>query len=153
LEVLSDQASLPLSWDSIWNQWIHLLGAKIGVKATFIQSGKLRHQAGAWHLTQWDTALPSRIEVALPANIIRREGLYSSLLTYWRRERADGILEALTPRKRGPKSKRNPLEEENQIKAMTSLASFRDLCRAPRPPRVAAAASASARMGCSYSAV
>src|SRR5258708_11166177 len=46
--------------------------------------------------------------------LLRREGLYSSLLTYWRRERADGILEALTPRKRGPKSKRNPLEEENQ---------------------------------------
>src|SRR6267143_110603 len=46
--------------------------------------------------------------------LLRREGLYSSLLTYWRRERADGDLEALTPRKRGPKSKRNPLEEENQ---------------------------------------
>jgi transposase-like protein len=36
------------------------------------------------------------------------------LLTYWRRERAKGVLEALTPQKRGPKSKRNPLEEENQ---------------------------------------
>jgi transposase len=46
--------------------------------------------------------------------LLRREGLYSSLLTYWRRERADGILKALTPRKRGPKSQRNPLEEENQ---------------------------------------
>lgn len=45
--------------------------------------------------------------------LLRREGLYSSLLAYWRRERADGILEALTPRKRGPKSKRNPLQEEN----------------------------------------
>ena len=46
--------------------------------------------------------------------LLRREGLYSSLLTYWRRERAQGILEALTPQKRGPKSKRDPLEEENQ---------------------------------------
>ena len=46
--------------------------------------------------------------------LLRREGLYSSLLTYWRRERANGILEALTPQKRGPKSKRNPMEEENQ---------------------------------------
>jgi transposase-like protein len=46
--------------------------------------------------------------------LIRREGLYSSLLAYWRRERTHGILEALTPQKRGPKSKRNPLEEENQ---------------------------------------
>ena len=46
--------------------------------------------------------------------LLRREGLYSSLLATWRRERANGILEALTPQKRGPKSKRNPLEEENQ---------------------------------------
>ncbi len=46
--------------------------------------------------------------------LLRREGLYSSLLAYWRRERANGILEALTPQKRGPKSKRNPMEEENQ---------------------------------------
>jgi transposase-like protein len=45
--------------------------------------------------------------------LFRREGLYSSLLAYWRRERANGILEALTPRRRGPKSKRNPLQEEN----------------------------------------
>lgn len=44
--------------------------------------------------------------------LLRREGLYSSLLAYWRRERATGILEALTPRKRGPKSKRNPMAEE-----------------------------------------
>jgi transposase-like protein len=46
--------------------------------------------------------------------LLRREGLYSSLLAYWRRERAQGILEALTPQKRGPKSKRNPMEEEVQ---------------------------------------
>ncbi len=69
LEVLFDQASLPLLWDSSWNQWKHLLGAKIGVKATFIQSGKYRHRAGAWHLVKWETALPSRIEVTLPSNI------------------------------------------------------------------------------------
>ncbi len=47
-------------------------------------------------------------------SLLRREGLYSSLLATWRRERANGILEALTPQKRGPKSKRHPLEEENQ---------------------------------------
>jgi transposase len=45
--------------------------------------------------------------------LLRREGLYSSLLATWRRERSNGILEALTPQKRGPKSKRHPLEEEN----------------------------------------
>jgi transposase len=46
--------------------------------------------------------------------LLRREGWYSSLLATWRRERANGILEALTPQKRGPKSKRHPMDEENQ---------------------------------------
>jgi len=36
------------------------------------------------------------------------------LLATWRRERASGIREALTSQRRGPKSKRNPFEEENQ---------------------------------------
>ena len=44
----------------------------------------------------------------------RREGLYSSHLVTWRREREAGSLQALTPKRRGPKVKRNPLEEENQ---------------------------------------
>ena len=46
--------------------------------------------------------------------MLRREGLYSSHLTKWRRERKDGILDGLTPQKRGPKSKTNPLASENQ---------------------------------------
>jgi len=44
----------------------------------------------------------------------RREGLYSSHLVTWRRERQAGILKGLTPQKRGPKCKRNPQEEELQ---------------------------------------
>jgi transposase len=44
--------------------------------------------------------------------LLRREGLYSSLLATWRRERAAGVLQALTPQKRGPKSKRDPFQEE-----------------------------------------
>ena len=68
LEIFFDYSSLPLPWDSSWNQWKHLVDAKIGVKATFVQSGKYRHRGDAWHLAQWETALPSRIEVALPAN-------------------------------------------------------------------------------------
>jgi transposase-like protein len=46
--------------------------------------------------------------------LLRREGLYSSHLVTWRRERQAGILQGLTPQRRGPKSKRNPLAEENQ---------------------------------------
>ena len=35
--------------------------------------------------------------------ILRREGLYSTTLTDWRRQRAAGTLGALTPARRGPK--------------------------------------------------
>jgi hypothetical protein len=69
LDMLFDQTLLPLLWDSSWNQWKHLLAAKISLKATFIQSGKYLHRTGAWHLVKWQTALPNRIEVGLPANI------------------------------------------------------------------------------------
>ena len=42
--------------------------------------------------------------------ILRREGLYSSNLTTWRRQREEGILNGLSPRKRGRKAKEiNPL--------------------------------------------
>jgi len=44
--------------------------------------------------------------------LLRRERLYSSLLVTWRRERAAGIRKGLTPAKRGPKSKQNPLDAE-----------------------------------------
>ena len=44
--------------------------------------------------------------------LLRREGLYSSHLVTWRRERQAGVLKGLTPHKRGPKSKRNPQDEE-----------------------------------------
>jgi transposase-like protein len=46
-------------------------------------------------------------------SLLRREGLYSSHLVTWRRERDAGILKGLTPHKRGPKSKQHPLVEEN----------------------------------------
>src|SRR5260370_28563829 len=46
--------------------------------------------------------------------LLRREGLYSSHLVTWRRERQTGMLQRLTPHKRGPKPKRNPQDEEIQ---------------------------------------
>ncbi len=46
--------------------------------------------------------------------LLRREGLYSSHLVTWRRERQTGMLKGLTPHKRGPKPKRNPQDEEIQ---------------------------------------
>lgn len=69
LEVVFDSALLPLTWDATWNQWKHLLGAKIAVRGTFVQSGKYRRRGDEWELVQWETALPSRIEIKLPADI------------------------------------------------------------------------------------
>jgi transposase len=43
--------------------------------------------------------------------LLRREGLYSSHLTHWRRERRDGVLAGLQPKKRGRKT--DPLALEN----------------------------------------
>jgi transposase len=44
--------------------------------------------------------------------LLRREGLDSSHLVTWRRERRAGILKGLTPRTRGPKPTRSPQDEE-----------------------------------------
>lgn len=44
--------------------------------------------------------------------LLRREGLYSSQLTTWRRQYRSGALTALKDNKRGRKQTRNPLEEE-----------------------------------------
>jgi len=45
--------------------------------------------------------------------LLREEGLYSSNLTSWRRQRDHGVLNALSPHKRGRKNvERNPLAKE-----------------------------------------
>jgi len=47
--------------------------------------------------------------------LLRREGLYSSHLTVWRRQREEGSLRALEPKKRGRKaSGRDPVQRENE---------------------------------------
>ncbi len=43
--------------------------------------------------------------------LLRREGLYSSHLTTWRRQRDRSVLEGLAPKKRGPQP--DPLAAEN----------------------------------------
>ena len=47
--------------------------------------------------------------------MLRREGLYSSLLTSWRKQRDDGALAGLEPKRRGRKAKRrDPVAVENE---------------------------------------
>ncbi len=68
-EVCFDPSLLPLGWDPTWNQWKHLATTKIGLTATFVQSGKYRRQDGEWRLVTWDTALPSRLSVTVPTDV------------------------------------------------------------------------------------
>jgi transposase-like protein len=46
--------------------------------------------------------------------LLRREGLYSSHLAKWRRQCQEGVLDALSDNKRGRKSTKDPLAEENE---------------------------------------
>ena len=47
--------------------------------------------------------------------LLRREGLYASHLSTWRKQRAQGTLAALAPKKRGRKARQpDPLVQENQ---------------------------------------
>lgn len=50
--------------------------------------------------------------------LLRREGLYSSLVSDWRRQRDEGALSGLSPQKRGPKpspEKRRVEELEREV--------------------------------------
>jgi len=49
--------------------------------------------------------------------LLRREGLYSSHLTSWRRQRAQGQLDGLSPKPRG----RKPSADEGLVKELTAL--------------------------------
>ena len=72
-------------------------------RRTFTAQAKLRV------LAETDVAA----EVGGIGAILRREGLYSSTLSDWRRQRDNGALGALTPGKRGPKpAVLNPLAAE-----------------------------------------
>jgi len=71
---------------------------------------------------QFDSAYKLRIleeadrstELGQLGELLRREGLYSSHLTLWRRQRDEGSLAGLTPKRRGRKGKRkDPLATEN----------------------------------------
>jgi hypothetical protein len=66
LEFWLDPAVLHTVWEPGWNRWKHLLGAKLEVDGTFVQSGKYRKRRGEWELVTWETALPSRLQAKLP---------------------------------------------------------------------------------------
>ena len=75
-------------------------------RRTFSAKEKLRI------LTATDEAAASGEPGAIGA-ILRREGIYSSMLGEWRRQRDDGAIKGLTPSRRGPQPEPvNPLDGE-----------------------------------------
>lgn len=72
-------------------------------------------------LTEVDQAVASGESGAIGA-VLRREGIYSSMLASWRRLRDEGLLQAMSPARRGPKpAPINPLQAENdQLKQENS---------------------------------
>jgi hypothetical protein len=82
LEFWLDPAVMHTVWDRTWNQWRHLLGAKIEVEGAFVRSGKFRKRRGEWELVTWEIALPSRLEVKLPSDF--RQQTESAKTTYHR---------------------------------------------------------------------
>ncbi len=72
LEFWLDPVALQTHWERTWNQWKHLLGSKIEVEGTFVQSGKYRKRNGKWDLVTWETALPSRLTVKVPSDFLKQ---------------------------------------------------------------------------------
>jgi transposase-like protein len=71
-----------------------------------------RRFSGEYKLNILQQAEACRGEESIGA-LLRREGLYSSHLTTWRRQREIGMLSGLSPKRRGRKaSARNPLQPE-----------------------------------------
>jgi len=77
-------------------------GSEVPVPRTFTAQYKLK-------ILEEIDAATERGEVG---RILRREALYSSLITSWRRQRNEGALEAMNQKKRGPKS--DKMASENQ---------------------------------------
>ena len=65
------------------------------------------------------------VEAGQLGQLLRREGLYSSHWTTWRKQRAQGALDALGPKKRGRKPQRKDtvaLEHERLVRENRRLA-------------------------------
>jgi hypothetical protein len=112
--VLVDQAAMPVVWDQTWNQWKHLLGAKVEIDATFVRAGKYRVKSGAWNLIHWESALPSRFEVKLPNNL--QEQLESARWTYHRFGQYSQVLDRIRAR-----IEREPIEKKELDRLLGEL--------------------------------
>jgi len=79
------------------------------------QNAKRRRFSAEYKLSVLRQADAAGSEIGVIAALLRREGLYASHLTSWRRQRNKGSLQALKPKTRGRKpAPKNPLASENE---------------------------------------
>ena len=57
-----------LQWDPSWNRWKHLLSSKLEVDGVFVRSWKYKKRGSDWECVDWETGLPNRLSVKLPAD-------------------------------------------------------------------------------------
>jgi transposase-like protein len=58
--------------------------------------------------------------------LLRREGLYSSHLSTWRRQRREGALQGLSPRQRGPKPNTVAVEQREIARLQKRISKLED---------------------------
>jgi transposase len=78
------------------------------------QPKKRRYLTDQYKLRILDEAAACKPDSDELGALLRREGLYSSHLSAWRRDRKQGKLSSTTQTKRGPKRSVSEVEEENE---------------------------------------
>ena len=88
LEFWLDPACLQDRWDQSWNRWKNLLSSKLEVDGAFVRSSNRKKPGSGRKGVDWETGLPSRISVKLPADfqrdIERARDMYSRFGQYSR---------------------------------------------------------------------
>jgi len=89
LQFWLDSALMHVSWGPSWNRWKHLLTSKIEVEGSFVRTGKREKRGIDWQVVYWETGLPSRLSVRLPADfqqdVESARDMYSRFGQYSRR--------------------------------------------------------------------
>jgi hypothetical protein len=88
LQFWLDPTLLHVSWDPSWNRWKHLLSSKLEVDGVFVRSGRYKKRGGEWKFVDWETGLPSRLSVKVPADfqedVARARAMYCRFGQYSR---------------------------------------------------------------------
>lgn len=95
------------------------MGKPVGIGRSFDGEVRVSRQYSLKYKTELLEELDKVNEHGGVGKILRREGVHSSLVSKWRKQRAEGTLQASNGTKRGPKANRGAAElkrlrEENE---------------------------------------